>query len=125
MPAAADMTPPDVDIQPRAFAGPAGGGEQGMTLVEVLVSMVILLVGMLGVFSLLDVGNQTTQDTLPRDAAVALAGEQLGRAREVPFASLSDVANVVTKLTSVVHGADPSSKVATTMPSILDGLALP
>ena len=98
-------------------------GEAGMTLVEVLVSMGVLLVGMLGVVSMLDISNRTTDDNLTRDTAVALAREELERAREVPFTSLSDVTNVVNRVTSVMPGVDAASKVATTMPSVLAGLA--
>jgi prepilin-type N-terminal cleavage/methylation domain-containing protein len=99
----------------------AGRGEQGMTMVEVMVAMVILLVGVLGSITLLDAGNHATTDNVTRDAAVALAREQLETAREVSFTALPDVTNVATKLTSVLPGVLPASLVATTFPVVIPG----
>lgn len=92
-----------------------------MTLVEVMVAMVILLVGVLGTITLLDVGNHATIENSTRDTALALAREQLETAREVQFTALPDVTNVATKLTSVVTGALPGL-VATTMPVVVPGV---
>jgi type II secretory pathway pseudopilin PulG len=103
----------------------AARGEEGMTLVEVMVSMVLLLVGVLGVATMLNSGSRVTSDNLVRDNAMALAREQLERAREVPFASLSNVSNVGTKLTSVVPGASSGSFSWTTLPTVIPGFVLP
>ncbi|MGH2897541.1 MAG: type IV pilus modification PilV family protein [Solirubrobacteraceae bacterium] len=86
-----------------------GGGEDGMTLVEVMVAMVILLVGVLGVVTLLGTGNRITNQNLSRDAATALAREQIERAREVAYANLVDPANVASALSTVVTGSAAST----------------
>jgi prepilin-type N-terminal cleavage/methylation domain-containing protein len=85
----------------------AGRGEHGMTMVEVMVAMVILLVGVLGSITLLDVGNHSTTDNVTRDAAIALAREQLETAREIQFTSLPDVTTVATELSSTMTGMIP------------------
>gem|GEM_PF-1739792 len=84
------------------FGRQLSGGEDGMTIVEVMVAMVVLLVGVLGVIGVLNMGNHVTNKNLRRDAATALAREQLERAREVTYSSLVDPANVASALSSVV-----------------------
>jgi prepilin-type N-terminal cleavage/methylation domain-containing protein len=101
---------------------PTGRGEHGMTMVEVMVAMVVLLVGVLGSITLLDVGNHATTDNVTRDAAVALAREQLETAREVNFEALPDVTNVATKLTSTLPGVLPASLFATTFAQFIPGV---
>jgi type II secretory pathway pseudopilin PulG len=93
-----------------------------MTIVEVMVAMLIMLVGGLGTITLLDVGNDATSDNTTRDAAVALAREQLETAREISFTSLPVVSNVGTKLTSVLPGANPASLLATSFASVIPGV---
>lgn len=89
-------------------------GEDGMTLVEVMVAMLILLVGVIGVFGLLDTSSRITSQNLSRDAATALAREQLERVRELPYGSLASAAGVATSLSSVVAGAQPATGTAFT-----------
>jgi prepilin-type N-terminal cleavage/methylation domain-containing protein len=101
---------------------PTGRGEHGMTMVEVMVAMVVLLVGVLGSITLLDVGNHATTDNVTRDAAVALAREQLETAREVDFTALPDVTNVATKLTSSLPGVLPASLFASTVAQFIPGV---
>ncbi|HEX8158841.1 MAG TPA: hypothetical protein VF526_15760 [Solirubrobacteraceae bacterium] len=81
-------------------------GEDGMTIVEVIVAMVILLVGLLGVFSMLDTANGVTSDNLARDGATALAREQLERAREMTYSDLSDPAKVAIALVPALGDSD-------------------
>lgn len=96
-------------------AVPARTGESGMSLVEVMVAMVLLLIGMLGVISMLDTSNQVTRRNLARDTANSLAREQLERAREIAYADLADPAKVATALAPGVEGSDtPVSAVLTT-----------
>jgi len=102
----------------------AGRGEHGMTLVEVMVAMVILLVGVLGSMTLLDVGNDATTDNNTRDAATALAREQLETAREVTFTALPDVTSVATKLTATLPGALIASRFATTFSHFVPGAGM-
>ncbi|MDX6706790.1 MAG: hypothetical protein QOI48_2636 [Solirubrobacteraceae bacterium] len=82
-------------------------GDDGMTIVEVIVAMVILLVGVLGVFSMLDTGNAVTSDNLARDGATALAREQLERAREMAYSDLADPARVASTLVPALGDSDP------------------
>lgn len=80
--------------------------ERGMTLVEVMVAMVILVVGALGVISMLDTGNAVTRENLARDAATGLAREQLERAREMAYASLAYPNTVAGALATVLDETD-------------------
>ena len=86
-------------------------GEVGLTLVEVLVGMVILLVGVLGVIPLLDNANKITDDNLARDTANALVREQLEQAQEMPAPSLVDPVAVANMLASKIPGSStPQTK---------------
>lgn len=77
-----------------------------MTLIEVMVAMVVLLVGALGVISMLDTGNKVTRENIARDGATGLAREQLERAREITYAKLADPAQVASSLSSVLDESD-------------------
>jgi type IV pilus modification protein PilV len=87
-------------------------GEQGMTIVEVLVAMVILVIGVLGVLSMLDTANSVTNENLARDGASALAREQLERAREMAYSDLADPTRVAATLVPAL--ADSDAPVAAT-----------
>ena len=84
---------------------PTRPSEFGMTLVEVLVAMAILLVGVLGVIPLLDTANKVTDDNLARDTANALVREQLEKAQELPALSLVDPVAVANKLATALPGS--------------------
>lgn len=73
-----------------------------MTLVEVLAAMVILLVGALGVVSMLDTGNKVTAENLARDGATGLAREQLERARDMTYSNLANPSTVASTLAGVL-----------------------
>lgn len=59
-----------------------------MTLVELLVAVFVLLVGILGVVSLVDGANMTTSANRAREAATNLTRELIEDARSVPYAGL-------------------------------------
>jgi prepilin-type N-terminal cleavage/methylation domain-containing protein len=80
-------------------------GEAGMTLIEVMVAMVIVLVGALGVMTTLDTGNQVTTANLARDGALGLAREQLEQSREMVFADLTQPMVAATQLTQKISGS--------------------
>lgn len=84
---------------------PAYVSQAGMTLVEVLVAMTILLVGVLGVMPLLDTANKVTDDNVARDTATALAREELEMTQELPVLSLVDPVAVATTLSSKIPGS--------------------
>lgn len=62
--------------------------ERGFTLVEVLVASMILVVGVLGVLTLVDTANRTTARTKAREAATNLAREAIEAGRAVPYPDL-------------------------------------
>jgi type II secretory pathway pseudopilin PulG len=95
-------------------------GEAGMTLVEVLVGMVILLIGVLGVVPLLDTANKVTDDNIARDTATALVREQLEKAQELPFLSLIDPVSVANTLVTAIPG---SSTPQTILPAVCTAFA--
>jgi Tfp pilus assembly protein PilV len=104
-PRSANMTVPAPHAQAR--------GEAGMTIVEVMIAMVILVVGALGVITTLDTGNKVTTANLARDGALGLAREQLEESREMVFADLAQPLAAATQLANKVSGSLLGSLVAT------------
>jgi len=64
-------------------------GEDGLTLVEVLVAAVILVVGVLGLLSVLDTANAGTATVRAREGATTLARQVTEAARSIPYGSLT------------------------------------
>ena len=64
--------------------------ESGFTLVEIVVAAAILLVGVLGVLTLLNTANANTHKTKVRDGATSLAREMIEAARAVPYPDLTE-----------------------------------
>lgn len=69
---------------PHRCAVPAGQGNRGATLIEVLISMLVLAVGILGLMGLQINGKRTTYEALQRSAAVSLAQDMVNRMRANP-----------------------------------------
>lgn len=63
--------------------------EAGFSLVEVLVATSILLVGLLGTVSMLDMANAVTTTTKAREQAVSLQREIVEDVRAIPYADLT------------------------------------
>jgi Tfp pilus assembly protein PilV len=63
--------------------------ESGFTIVEVLVASVLLLVGMLGTLSMLEMAYAVTTTTKAREQAVALQREVVEAVRAVPYDQLT------------------------------------
>src|SRR4029453_4851215 len=59
-------------------------GERGFTLIEVMVTMLILVVGIAGALALIDGANARTVMTKQREAGNALSREVIEAARSVP-----------------------------------------
>jgi Tfp pilus assembly protein PilV len=68
--------------------------EAGYTLVELMVATIVLVVGMMGAFMLLNGANKTTVTNNARMGATNLARELLEDARSVDYDSLTDAAMV-------------------------------
>ena len=68
---------------------PLSRTEAGFTLVEVMVAAFLLLVGVLGTFSLVDVANDRTILTAQREQAVNLARDLAERAASADYAALT------------------------------------
>ncbi len=64
-------------------------GQEGFTLIEVTVAATLLLIGVLGVLSMLDFANQGSARTKAREAGTNLAREAIEAARAVPFPNLT------------------------------------
>lgn len=60
---------------------PAGHGNRGATLIEVLIAILVLAVGILGLMGLQINGKRTNYEALQRSAAVSLAQDMINRMR--------------------------------------------
>jgi hypothetical protein len=63
--------------------------ESGFSIVEVLVAAVILLVGLVGVMTMLDQANATTTSNKAREGATSLQRELVEAARSIPYEELT------------------------------------
>ena len=63
--------------------------EGGFTLIEVTVAATLLVVGVLGVLTMVDNANKASARTKAREGAVNLAREAIEAARAVPFPDLT------------------------------------
>lgn len=62
-------------------------GDEGFTIIEVMVAIVILLVGVLAMTQFITTGLVSTQRTTAREQGTNLARDLLERSRQVPYAS--------------------------------------
>src|SRR5829696_1916922 len=82
--------------------------EQGFTLVEVMVAATLLVVGVLGVLSMLDGANKASARTKAREGGVNLAREAIEAARAVPFPDVTP-SRLETEIAAQPGLADSSS----------------
>jgi prepilin-type N-terminal cleavage/methylation domain-containing protein len=87
---------------PRLVPDPARHHESGFTLVEILVAISILLVGVLGVTTLVNVSNRTTVVNNSRQGATNLMRRVLETSRSLPFRSVKEAT-----LKSVIQSEAP------------------
>jgi type IV pilus modification protein PilV len=73
----------------RTIARQLRGGEAGMTLIEVMVAMTILVVGVLGTLSIVEGSFRSTSRTTAQEQGTNLARELVERARQVPYVSMT------------------------------------
>jgi prepilin-type N-terminal cleavage/methylation domain-containing protein len=70
--------------------------ERGFTLVEVMVTMLLLVVGIAGALALIDGANARTLATKQREAGNALSREVIEASRSVPYRNLNPGSGVTT-----------------------------
>jgi prepilin-type N-terminal cleavage/methylation domain-containing protein len=99
--------------------------EAGMTLIEVMVAMVILLVGALGVMTMLDTSNKVTTANVARDGALGLAREQLEESRELSYPTLTQPLAAATALVNHVSGSLLGTLVSTVTTIPTNPVAVP
>jgi type IV pilus assembly protein PilV len=81
-------------------------GQAGFTIVEVMIAMLVLVVGLLGVASMLSAASRTTASNKAREQAVALSRELVEAARSQAYANLdpSSAASLVQATPSLGDG---------------------
>ena len=85
------------DSRQTGMTGVAGMTEGGFTLVEVLISMVVLLLVSLALMQTALVSIDSNMMNILRDEAVGIAEEEMNEARGVSFSLLGDTAGTVQK----------------------------
>lgn len=68
---------------------PPPASEEGLTLVEVLIATIVLAVGIVGTFGMLNTSTKTSAETHDREGATNLVREILEDAHTIPFAQLA------------------------------------
>src|SRR5215208_1984693 len=66
--------------------------ESGYSLVEVLIAMVVITIGVIGSFALVDNANRRTADNKAREGATNLVRDLIESTRTVPFNNLTQAA---------------------------------
>jgi type IV pilus assembly protein PilV len=64
--------------------------EDGFTLVEVLIAMVVLIIGVLGTFTMIEGGLASTARTAARDQGTNLARDLVERSRQAAYTNLTN-----------------------------------
>jgi type IV pilus modification protein PilV len=69
------------------LSSPRLRGEDGFTMVEIMVAMVLLVIGVLAMLVIVEGGLTSTSRTTAREQATNLARDLVERSRQVPYAS--------------------------------------
>lgn len=77
---------------PQGRTSPRLRGEDGYTIIEVIVAMVLLVVGVLGMLVMVEGSLSSTSRTTAREQATNLARELVERSREVPYSRTTTAA---------------------------------
>jgi len=77
-------------------------GEDGMTIIEVLVAMVVLVVGVLALLTLLSDSFRTTSQTTAREQGTNVARDVVERARQVSYASTTTSATTAAAIAATL-----------------------
>src|SRR3954465_804015 len=65
------------------------GDDSGFTILEVMVAAVVLLVGLLGTFTVIDTAHSTITTTKAREQATSLQRELIEAVRTIPYDQLT------------------------------------
>jgi Tfp pilus assembly protein PilV len=76
-------------LAPRCSRLPPPTSDEGLTLVEVLIATIVLAVGIVGTFGMLNTSTKTSAQTHDHEGATNLVREILEDSRTIPFAQLS------------------------------------
>lgn len=87
---------------------PHPGAEDGFTLIEVLIALVLLVAGLLALFGALDTTVQASWTTRGREGAVTLAREISEEAHAIPFSQLN--ASTIVSTLQTMPGLASSSQ---------------
>jgi prepilin-type N-terminal cleavage/methylation domain-containing protein len=90
--------------------------ERGMTIIEVMAAMAILLVGVLGTFILVEGGLSSTSRTTAREQATSLARDLVERTRQVDYTNLTYALAPAT-LRSSLPASDSAGPLTVTSPT--------
>ena len=74
----------------------SSSNNRGFTLIEMMVAMVVVMVGMVGLLSTIDVAMQQTTKNQLREIAVSVGEEQMRTMLAIPVASLTTFSNTTT-----------------------------
>ena len=100
-------------LNPRRFSGMSAARQRGFTMIEALVTFVILAVGVLGIVTLLVTSKTSQFEAVQRARAVTLADGLLERVRENPGA-LTNYVTGLTPLGGGSRGSEPNPNCADT-----------
>ena len=98
---------------------PRAGGEEGMTIVEAMVAALVLAVGMLGTFVVLDGSNRHATVSERKEVAVHRAEDELERVQSIPFATL-ELADTPTCSAPCADTDDPRRHIVPGPPATYD-----
>jgi type IV pilus assembly protein PilV len=109
-----------VSSPPRGRAR-ALADERGFTLIEVLVATLLLSVGLVGMFSMIDLATRTSNVDRLRQTEVNTARQALESARNLSYSSLSGGSAIASSLASSLGGTASGSTVALTRTAYTNG----
>lgn len=95
--------------------------ERGFTLIEVLVATLLLGIGLVGLFSMIDLATRTANVDRLRQAEVNVARQALESARNLSYTSLSGGSALASALASSLGGTASGSTVTLTRTAYTSG----
>jgi len=96
--------------------GPAPDGQAGFTIIEVMIAMLILIVGVLGTFTLIEGSLASTSRTTAREQGTNLARDLVERGRQIDYADMT-MALAPGKLRNALPASDTATPVTLSPPN--------